>query len=115
METRAPAADHEPEAAPPSSSGPSMEPRPSRQGGSDRFDEAIVVTRTRAWIGLACCLGLILGIVGWAVTTKVGVTVKGTGIALFNGSIATIASPATGTVQTMNVKVDDTVLAGEVV
>jgi multidrug efflux pump subunit AcrA (membrane-fusion protein) len=92
-----------------------MEPRPLRQGGSDRFDEAIVVTRTRAWIGLACCLALILGIVGWAATTEVGVTVKGSGIALFNGSIATIASPATGTVQTMNVQVDDTVVAGQVI
>ncbi len=115
METRAPAADHEPEAAPPSTSESTLEPRPTRQAGSDRFDEAIVVTRTRAWIGLGCGLALILGIVAWAVTTNVGVTVKGPGIALVNGSIATIASPVTGTLQTMNVKVDDTVTAGEVI
>jgi len=115
MEIRAPAADHEPEAAQASSPEPGLEPRPPREGSGDRFDDAIVVTRTRAWIGLVCGLALILGIVSWAITTKVGVTVKGPGIALVNGSIATIASPATGTVQTMNVHVDDTVEAGEVV
>jgi len=115
METRAPAADHEPEAAAPSSSNPGMEPRPPREGTSDRFDDAIVVTRTRAWIGLVCCLALILGIVGWSVITKVGVTVKEPGVALVNGSIATVASPVTGTVQAMNVKVDDTVSAGQVI
>jgi hypothetical protein len=86
-----------------------------RQGGSDRVDEAIVVVRTRAWIGLACCLALILGIVVWAVTTRVGVTVKGRGIALVNGAIATVPSPVTGTVQMMDVKVDDTVQAGQVI
>jgi biotin carboxyl carrier protein len=115
MQTSAPAVDHEPEAAPPSSSQSTLEPRPTRQASSDRFDEAIVVTRTRAWIGLGCGLALILGIVVWAVTTTVGVTVKGPGIALVNGSIATIASPVTGTLQTMNVKVDDTVAAGQVI
>ena len=115
METRAPAAGHEPKAGPPSSSGPTLEPRPPRQGSGDRFDDAIVVTRTRAWIGLACCLALILGIVVWATTTKVGVTVKGSGIALVNGAIATVPSPASGTVQTMNVKVDDSVQAGQVI
>jgi biotin carboxyl carrier protein len=114
METRAPVVDHEPETAPPSAAS-TLEPRPPRQAGSDRFDEAIVVTRTRAWIGLGCGVVLILGIVAWAVTTKVGVTVKGPGVVLVNGSIATIASPVTGTVQTMNVKVDDTVAAGDVI
>src|SRR4029077_520973 len=114
MDPRAPAADHEPEAAPPSS-GPTLEPRTPRQGGGDRFDDAIVVTRTRAWIGLACCLALILGVVVWATTTKVGVTVKGPGIALVNGAIATVPSPASGTVATMNIKVDDTVQAGQVI
>jgi hypothetical protein len=114
METRTPAVEHEAVTAP-SSSGSTLDPLPPRQAGSDRFDEAIVVTRTRAWIGLGCGLVLILGIVVWAVTTKVGVTVERPGIALVNGSIATIASPVTGTVQTMTVKVDETVEAGQVV
>jgi biotin carboxyl carrier protein len=115
MDTRAPAADHDPEAQPESPSEPALVPRAPRQSGSDRFDDAIVVTRSRAWIGLACCLALILGIVAWAVTTEVGVTVEGPGIALVNGSIATVPSPASGTVQAMNVKVDDTVQAGQVI
>ena len=115
MDTRAPAADHDPEAQPAPSSEPTLAPRAPRQSGSDRFDDAIVVTRTRAWIGLACCLALIAGVVVWAVTTEVGVTVNGPGIALVNGAIATVPSPASGTVQTMNVKVDDAVQAGQVV
>jgi multidrug efflux pump subunit AcrA (membrane-fusion protein) len=115
MDTRAPAADHDPEAQPAPSPEPTLVPRAPRASGSDRFDDAIVVTRTRAWIGLVCCLGLIGGIVAWAIFTTVGVTVEGQGIALTNGAIATVSSPASGTVQSMNVKVDDTVQAGQVI
>jgi multidrug efflux pump subunit AcrA (membrane-fusion protein) len=115
MDTRAPATnpDAAEQQAPPSDS--TLVPRAPRQSGSDRFDDAIAVTRTRAWIGLACCLALIGGIVAWAVTTKVGVTVNDPGIALVNGSIATVPSPTAGTVQVMNVKVDDTVTVGQVI
>lgn len=115
MDTRAPAADHDSTVQPAPTSEPTLVPRAPRQSGSDRFDDAIVVTRTRAWIGLACCLALIGGIVAWAVTTKVGVTVSGPGIALVNGSIATVPSPTSGTVQVMNVKVDDSVTVGQVI
>jgi multidrug efflux pump subunit AcrA (membrane-fusion protein) len=115
MDTRAPAADHDPEAQATPPSEPTLVPRAQRSSGSDRFDDAIVVTRSRAWIGLACCLALILGIVAWAVTTEVGVTVDASGIALTNGAIATVSSPASGTVQAMNVKVDQAVQAGQVI
>jgi len=115
MDTRAPAADHDAESQPSPPSQSTLVPRPPRPSGSDRFDDAIVVTRTRAWIGLACCLALIGGVVAWAVTTTVGVTVEGPGIALTNGAIATVPSPASGTVQTMNVTVDDGVQAGQVI
>jgi len=92
-----------------------LAPTPPRESGGDRFDDAIVVTRTRAWIGLASCLVLILGVIVWAVTTEVGVTVKGPAVALVNGAIATVPSPASGTVQVMNVKVDDEVQASQVI
>ena len=42
----------------------SVVPPPPRHTGSDRFDDAIEVTRTRAWIGLVCCLLLVLGVAG---------------------------------------------------
>lgn len=115
MDTRAPTAGQDSQAQPAPPSEPTLVPRAPRSSGSDRFDDAIVVTRTRAWIGLACCLALIGGIVAWAVTTKVGVTVTGPGIALTNGAIATVPSPAAGTVQSMSVKVDDPVQAGQVI
>ena len=92
-----------------------LAPTPPRESGGDRFDDAIVVTRTRAWIGLASCLVLILGVIVWAVTTEVGVTVKGPAVELVNGAIATVPSPASGTVQVMNVKVDDEVQASQVI
>src|SRR3989442_3984778 len=113
METQAPAVQSDTSPAP-EERGP-LVPRPPRRTGSDRFDQAIAVTRTRAWIGLGCCLLLILGIVVWAATTEVGVTVKGPGIALVNGAIATVPSPVSGTVQAMNVDIDDNVQAAQVI
>jgi biotin carboxyl carrier protein len=115
METRAQAVDSEPqEASAPQADGTLVPPAP-RHAGSDRFDEAIEVTRTRAWIGLASCLVLVLGIVVWAVTARVGVTVKGPGVALVNGAIATVPSPVSGTVQTLVVNIDDDVQVSQVI
>jgi biotin carboxyl carrier protein len=113
METEAPAADHEQQAAPPAGPQQSLLPPAPRHTGSDRFDGAIEVTRTRAWIGLVCCLLLVLGVVVWAVTAKVGVTVKGPGVALVNGAIATAPSPVTGTLQSVGVNIDDSVQPGQ--
>jgi biotin carboxyl carrier protein len=115
METRAPAADSQPQPASPPGPQQSLLPPAPRHAGSDRFDGAIEVTRTRAWIGLVCCLLLVLGVVVWAVTAKVGVTVKSPGVALVNGAIATAPSPVTGTVQSVSVNVDDSVQQGQVV
>jgi biotin carboxyl carrier protein len=100
-----------PPAAPAKSA--SLVPPARRHAGSERFDEAIVVTRTRAWIGLAACLVLVAGMLVWSVTAEVGVTVGGTGVALQNGAIATVRSPATGTVQTLAVNVGQQVTAGQ--
>jgi multidrug resistance efflux pump len=115
MDTETPAVDREPQAASPSGPQQSLLPPPPRHAGSDRFDGAIEVTRTRAWIGLVCCLLLVGGIVVWAITAKVGVTVKSPGVALVNGAIATAPSPVTGTVQTVTVNVDDSVQQGQIV
>jgi biotin carboxyl carrier protein len=76
----------------------SLVPAPPRQAGVDRFDDAIVVTRTRAWIGLAACLALVAGVVVWAAAATVSKTVTGSGVVLVNGTITQIESPVTGTV-----------------
>jgi hypothetical protein len=52
-----------------------LTPVPPRQTGVDRFDEAIVVTRTRAWIGLAAALAMVVVVVVWALTAQVESTV----------------------------------------
>ena len=95
-------------------SRPTLAPQAPRQSGSDRFDQAIEVTRTRAWIGLGSCLVLVAGIVAWAATARVGVTVKAAGVAIANGAIAVVRSPVAGTVQSLTVKVDDDVQPAQV-
>ncbi|MBV8160538.1 MAG: HlyD family efflux transporter periplasmic adaptor subunit [Acidimicrobiia bacterium] len=115
MDVRAPATERE-SAPPPASGGarPFLPPVPHR-ASSERFDQAIVVTRTRAWVGLVACLVLVAGVAVWAVTTKVGVTVKASGVALDNVAIAVAQSPLTGTVQRVDVAVDDAVRPAQVV
>jgi hypothetical protein len=92
-----------------------LAPQPPRQAGVDRFDDAIVVTRTRAWIGLAACLALVAGVVVWATTTTVDTTVKAPGIALVNGTISSVVSPASGTIVALSVGADEPVRARQVI
>ena len=91
-----------PSQAPPGAAGqqaPERElaPRPPRQAGVERFDDAIAVTRARAWIGLAACLALVIGVVVWAATATVNRTVTGPGTLLVNGTISEAKSPVSGT------------------
>ena len=90
-----------------------LAPPAPRQAGVDRFDEAIVVTRTRAWIGLAACLALVAGVVVWATTATVDRTVEGRGVALINGTLTRILSPATGTITSLTVAIGDNVEPGQ--
>lgn len=92
-----------------------LAPPPTRQAGVDRFDEAIVVTRTRAWIGLAACLALVLGVIVWATITQVDRTLKGNGVALIDGTLTPVLSPATGTIVSLSVGVSDVVEPSEVI
>lgn len=92
-----------------------LAPAAPRQAGVDRFDEAIVVTRTRAWIGLVACLALVAGVVIWATTTTVDQTVTGRGVALVNGTLTRILSPANGTITNLTVAVSDIVEPGQVI
>jgi hypothetical protein len=92
-----------------------LAPPAPRQAGVDRFDEAIVVTRTRAWIGLAACLALVAGVVVWATTTTVDRTVEGRGVALVNGTLTRIFSPATGTITSLTVAIGDDLEPGQMI
>jgi hypothetical protein len=90
-------------------------PERPRQAGAERFDDAIVVTRTRAWIGLAACLALVVGVVLWATTTSVDTTIKAPGVALTNGTLAQVRSPAAGTVSSLDASAGLRVEAGQII
>jgi len=90
-----------------------LAPEPPRQAGVERFDEAIVVTRTRAWVGLVACLILVVGLIVWAATANVEVTIESPGVALENGSIDIIHSPQSGTISNLLVHVGQQVNASQ--
>lgn len=94
--------------------GDRLAPDPPRQAGVERFDEAIVVTRTRAWIGLVACLVLVVGLVAWAVTANVDTTIDSPGVALENGAIDIVHAPESGTIADLRVEVGDDVDASDV-
>lgn len=110
MRERAPALN-EPETV--ASAATDLAPRPPRRAGVERFDDAILVTRTRAWVGLAAALAMVVGVVVWATTTTVNQTITRRGAALANGTLTEVASPATGIVGHLDVHVDETVHAGQ--
>lgn len=86
-----------------------------RQSGAERFDDAIVVTRTRAWIGLAACLALVVGVIVWATTASVDTTIKAPAVALPSGALAQVRSPAAGTVTSLDVTAGLRVESGQVI
>lgn len=92
-----------------------LTPSPPRQSGIDRFDEAIVVTRTRAWIGLAAALAMVAVVVAWASLAQVDETVESTGVALVNGSFTEIHNPVEGVITRTDVSVGDMVSVGQTV
>src|SRR4051794_31427622 len=97
------------------SSVPDMAPPASQQAGIDRFDEPIVVTRTYAWIGLAACLALALGVIVWSAVATVAETIDSKGVVLVNGSIVGVQSPAAGEVRNITVRRGQIVSAHEIV
>jgi hypothetical protein len=90
-----------------------LAPEAPRQAGVERFDDAIVVTRTRAWIGLVACLALVVGVIVWATVTRVDTTVKASGISLVNGAITSVNSPVDGTIKSVDVAVGDQVASSQ--
>ncbi|HWC39607.1 MAG TPA: HlyD family efflux transporter periplasmic adaptor subunit [Acidimicrobiales bacterium] len=92
-----------------------LAPDAPRQAGVERFDDAILVTRTRAWLGLVACLALVVGVIVWATTTRVDTTVKGSGISLVNGAITSVDSPVDGTIKSVDVAVGDQVAPSQAV
>jgi multidrug efflux pump subunit AcrA (membrane-fusion protein) len=96
-----------------------MAPPAGRQAGVDRFDEPIVVTHTYAWLGLAACLALAVGVIVWSAVATVAQTVETRGVVLVNGSIVGVQSPAAGEVRSIVVQrgqlVNDHEVVGTVV
>lgn len=91
-----------------------LAPEPPRQAGVERFDEAIVVTRARAWVGLVACLILVVGLIVWAATATVESTIESPGVALEHGAIAIVRAAESGTISQLRVRVGEHVAATEV-
>lgn len=90
-----------------------LEPVPPRQAGIDRFDEAVVVTRTRAWIGLTAGLAMVVAVIVWASLAEIYKTIPAEGVALAHGVLAHVQSPATGVVTKLKVSEEQYVTAGQ--
>ncbi len=89
-------------------------PRPAR-AGVDRVDDMIVVTRARAWIGLAIVVLLVAGLVVWALFAQVRITETAKAVALRNGAFSAVTSPVDGTVTEIRAPVSTKVSKGSVV
>lgn len=90
-----------------------LAPRPGHRRRADGFDDAIVVTRVHAWLGLTAALLLVAGVVVWATTTEVNQTIVRPGAALVNGTLSEVGSPARGFVESLDVAVGSKVHVGQ--
>lgn len=82
-------------------------PEPTSSSAVATVDQAVVITRPRAWIGLAACLALLVGVVVWAAVARVGKTITTPGVVLVNGAVVAVESPVTGTIENLYVSAGD--------
>lgn len=90
-------------------------PEPTSSSAVEAVDQAVVITRARAWIGLSACLVLLAGVVIWAAVASVGKTITAPGVVLVNGSVVGVPSPVSGTVQNLYVAPGDAVSANQTI
>lgn len=90
-----------------------LTPRPAPHTGVDKFDEATITTPVRAWLGLGACALLVVGVLIWALTARIDLTVTAPGVSLVEGSVAQVVSPVAGTLESISVRAGDDVSAGQ--
>lgn len=81
----------------------------------EQLDQMIQITDARGWIALLAIGVILLAGLGWAVTGLLDITVKGNGILLSRGGIATLTAPAAGLCSRLTLRTGERVRPDEVV
>ena len=86
-----------------------------RLNSPDRLDELLKITSPRSWIGLLSVSLVVLTALAWGIFGTIPTRVDGLGIFMDPQGLHPVVSMGTGRLSSMNVKVGDTVEAGQLV
>jgi multidrug efflux pump subunit AcrA (membrane-fusion protein) len=86
-----------------------------RLSSPDRIDELMEVTTRRGWLALIA-VAVLLGVtVVWGILGAIPTIVKGQGLLLYEGSLRTVDSPATGKLTELRIRAGDEVARDQVI
>lgn len=81
----------------------------------ERLDQLMQVVAPKDWLGLAALAFLLVVGLGWSVFGKIPIHVAGRGVLIYPHRITNLQAPRSGILQTLYVKVGDTIHPGEVI
>jgi hypothetical protein len=84
-----------------------------RLSSPEQLDQLMQVTTPRGWLALLALIGLIVTVVAWSFSDTIPTEVVGRGILLRGGHVLRIVASSAGQVETVSVRVGDSVRQGQ--
>jgi HlyD family secretion protein len=81
----------------------------------ERLDVLMRVTSPMGWLALLTIAGMLAGIIVWSVVGAIPERIDGKGILLKGGGLLEVRSTGTGSLASLNVKVNDVIQIGQIV
>jgi len=75
----------------------------------ERLDVLMQVTSPMGWLALMTLAGILAGVIAWSIFSTIPDRIQGQGILLRGGGVLEIRSTGTGTISSLNLKVNDVV------
>jgi HlyD family secretion protein len=86
-----------------------------RLSSPEQLDQILRITSPRAWAGLGAIFLLLFAVVIWSYKGTLVTTASGQGVIARSGGVLNVVSRGEGVVMSLNVKVGDTLQAGQIV
>jgi len=86
-----------------------------RLSSPEQLDQLMQVTTPRGWLALLALIGLIVTVVAWSFSDTIPTEVVGRGILLRGGHVLQIVASSAGQVETISVRVGDSVQQGQMI
>lgn len=86
-----------------------------RSSSPEQLDQMMQVVSPKKWLPLAALGTLVVAGLGWSVFGRIPITVNGQGVLVYPSKVLDFQAPTSGQIQSLNVRVGDTVKKGDII